>query len=141
VIALQALGLAALVPLLPFTLELLALRRMRVAAFGTLMAIEPAMAAVIGLLLLAQLPALWQIAGITLVVTAGIGAQRTAPAATGKAAASARRPAGPPARKQQAGTDTGHRLHNPPARPPPHPRSRAAPQPCAAQITGMSGGG
>ena len=45
VIALQALGLAALVPLLPFTLELLARRRVRVAAFGTLMALEPAMAA------------------------------------------------------------------------------------------------
>jgi inner membrane transporter RhtA len=97
VIALQALGLAALVPLLPFTLELLALRRMRVAAFGTLMALEPAMATLIGLLLLAQLPAPWQIAGITLVVTAGIGAQRTAPPATVNAAASPRRP---PARRR-----------------------------------------
>jgi inner membrane transporter RhtA len=106
VIALQALGLAALVPLLPFTLELLALRRMRVAAFGTLMALEPAMAAVIGLLLLGQLPAPWQIAGITLVVTAGIGAQWTGPAAMVKAAASASRPAGPPA--LTAGHPTGH---------------------------------
>jgi inner membrane transporter RhtA len=110
VIALQALGLAALVPLLPFTLELLALRRMRVAAFGTLMALEPAMAAVIGLLLLAQRPALWQIAGITLVVTAGIGAQRTRPPATMKAAASASRPAGPPA--LPAGHPTGHPADN-----------------------------
>jgi inner membrane transporter RhtA len=106
VVALQALGLAALVPLLPFTLELLALRRMRVAAFGTLMAIEPAMAAVIGLLLLAQLPAPWQIAGITLVVTAGIGAQRAAPAAMVKAAASASRPAGPSARHSFPATRT-----------------------------------
>ena len=51
-IALQGLGLAALVPLLPFSLELLALRRIRVAAFGTLMALEPGIAVVIGLLLL-----------------------------------------------------------------------------------------
>src|SRR6266568_3544971 len=42
VLAAQGLGLAVLVPLLPFSLELLALRRMMVAAFGTLMALEPA---------------------------------------------------------------------------------------------------
>jgi EamA-like transporter family len=106
VIALQGLGLAALVPLLPFALELLALRRMHVAAFGTLMALEPGIAAVIGLLLLGQLPALWQIAGITLVVTAGIGAQRTGPAATAHAAASASWPAGSPA--LTAGDPSGH---------------------------------
>jgi inner membrane transporter RhtA len=79
-LALQGLGLAVLVPLLPFALELLALRRMAVAAFGTLMALEPGIATVIGLLLLGQLPAGWQIAGVALVVTAGIGAQRAAPA-------------------------------------------------------------
>ena len=68
--------------------------------------LEPAMAAVIGLLLLAQPPALWQIAGITLVVTAGIGAQRTGPPAMVKTAAGASRPAGPPA--LTAGHPTGH---------------------------------
>jgi len=86
-LALQGLGLAALVPLLPFSFELLALRRMSVAAFGTLMALEPAMAAVIGLLLLGQLPAGWQIAGVALVVVAGIGAQRPQRAAVAKRAA------------------------------------------------------
>ena len=65
-----------LVPLLPFSLELMALRRMRVAAFGTLMALEPGIAAVIGLVLLSQLPDGWQAAGVVLVVIAGIGAQR-----------------------------------------------------------------
>jgi inner membrane transporter RhtA len=80
-IALEGLGLAALVPLLPFTLEMLALRRMSVAAFGTLMALEPAIATMIGLVVLRQLPTLWQIAGVALVVTAGIGAQQT-PTAT-----------------------------------------------------------
>ena len=79
-IALQGLGLAVLVPLLPFAFELLALRRMTVAAFGTLMALEPGIATVIGLLVLGQLPASWQIAGVALVVTAGIGAQRAVPA-------------------------------------------------------------
>jgi inner membrane transporter RhtA len=78
-IAMQGLGLAALVPLLPFTLELMALRRMSIAAFGTLMALEPATATIIGLVILGQLPAIWQIAGVALVVTGGIGAQRTRP--------------------------------------------------------------
>lgn len=81
VLAAQGIGLAVLVPLLPFSLELLALRRMRVAAFGTLMALEPGIAVLIGLVVLGQLPAAWQVAGVVLVVTAGIGAQRTAPAA------------------------------------------------------------
>jgi inner membrane transporter RhtA len=69
-------GLAVLVPLLPFSLELMALRRMRVAAFGTLMALEPGIAVVIGMVLLSQLPAAVQIAGVALVVVAGVGAQR-----------------------------------------------------------------
>jgi inner membrane transporter RhtA len=76
VIGLQSVGLAVLVPLLPFSLELMALRRMRMAAFGTLMALEPGIAAVIGLVLLSQLPTSWQIVGIALVVAAGVGAQR-----------------------------------------------------------------
>src|SRR6266851_3952289 len=64
VLAAQGLGLAVLVPLLPFSLELLALRRMRVAAFGTLMALEPGIAVLIGLVVLGQLPAAWQVAGV-----------------------------------------------------------------------------
>ncbi len=80
-IALQGVGLAVLVPLLPFAFELMALRRMTVAAFGTLMALEPGIATVIGLLVLGQLPAVGQIAGVALVVIAGIGAQRAVPAA------------------------------------------------------------
>jgi inner membrane transporter RhtA len=76
-IAAAGVGLAVLVPLLPFSLELMALRRMRVAAFGTLMALEPGIAVVIGLVLLSQTPAPWQIVGVVLVVIAGIGAQRS----------------------------------------------------------------
>jgi inner membrane transporter RhtA len=54
----------------------MALRRMRVAAFGTLMALEPGIAAVIGLVLLSQLPNALQAIGVALVVAAGVGAQR-----------------------------------------------------------------
>ena len=93
VIAAQCLGLAALVPLVPFSLEMLALRRMRIAAFGTLMALEPGIAVVIGLLLLAQLPAAWQVVGVALVVIAGVGAQRTAPPGTAAQTANAGTPA------------------------------------------------
>ncbi len=79
-IALLGLGIAILGPLLPFVLELLALKRMGIAAFGTLMALEPGIATLLGLLVLGQRPAAWQIVGVVLVVVAGIGAQRTAPA-------------------------------------------------------------
>lgn len=74
----QAAGIALLVPLLPYVLELAALRRMALSAFGTLMALEPAIATGFGLLLLAQSPSPAQAAGVALVVAAGIGAQRTA---------------------------------------------------------------
>lgn len=77
--AVEGIGLAILVPVLPFALELLALRRMTVPAFGTLMAVEPAIATTIGLIVLAQAPNLLQAAGVVLVVAAGIGAQRAHP--------------------------------------------------------------
>ena len=80
VIAAAGLGLAVLAPLLPFALEFLALRRMRVAAFGTLMAVEPGIAAALGLIVLGQIPDVLQAAGVVLVVIAGIGAQRSNPA-------------------------------------------------------------
>ncbi|MET3803321.1 inner membrane transporter RhtA [Nakamurella sp. UYEF19] len=75
-VAAQAVGLGILVPLLPFALEMLALRRMAVAAFGTLMALEPGIATVLGLVVLRQAPELLQVIGVVLVMTAGIGAQR-----------------------------------------------------------------
>jgi inner membrane transporter RhtA len=78
-IALQGLGLALLVPLLAFAFEMLALRRMSVTAFGTLMALEPGLGTAFGLLLLAQTPSPVQVVGVALVIAAGIGAQRNAP--------------------------------------------------------------
>jgi inner membrane transporter RhtA len=69
-------GLAILLPVVPFTLELLALRRLDAAAFGTLMSLEPAFALLVGLALLGQVPGLLAVLGIGFVVAAGVGAER-----------------------------------------------------------------
>jgi inner membrane transporter RhtA len=74
---LVGLGLAVLLPVVPFALELLALRRLTTGAFGTLMALEPAFALGIGFLALAQVPNALSVAGVALVVAAGIGAERS----------------------------------------------------------------
>lgn len=74
---LAAAGLALLLPVLPYAFELVALRHMSHTAFGTLMALEPAIGVVLGLLVLHQTLSAVQILGITLVVLAGAGAQRT----------------------------------------------------------------
>ncbi len=74
---LVGLGLALLLPVVPFSLEMYALRRLTTAAFGTLMCLEPALALLAGLVLLGQVPRAWSLAGVAFVVTAGIGAERT----------------------------------------------------------------
>ena len=71
-----AIGLAILLPVLPFALEMTALRHLNPAAFGTLMALEPAIGVVLGLLVLHQHPSASQVIGIALVVLAGAAAQR-----------------------------------------------------------------
>lgn len=71
------LALAAVHPVLPFTLEFLALRRLTATAFGTLMSLEPAIALLAGLLILGQVPGAASAAGVILVVVAGIGATRS----------------------------------------------------------------
>lgn len=73
---LQAAVLALFMPVLPFVLELLALRRMTHTAFGTLMALEPAIGLGYGAFLLEQEPSAGQLVGITLVVVAGAASQR-----------------------------------------------------------------
>ncbi len=72
--ALAAGGIAILIPVLPYVLELSALRRMSTASFGILMSLEPAIAATIGALLLGQHPGVFQIAGFVCVIGASIGA-------------------------------------------------------------------
>jgi inner membrane transporter RhtA len=74
---LAGLGLAILLPVVPFTLELLALRRLTAGAFGTLMSLEPAFALLIGFIALHQTPNLLATLGVGLVVAAGVGAERT----------------------------------------------------------------
>jgi inner membrane transporter RhtA len=76
-ILLIGIGLAILLPVVPFALELLALRRLTTAAFGTLMSLEPAFAMIVGLVMLQQVPGPAGVVGICFVVAAGIGAART----------------------------------------------------------------
>jgi inner membrane transporter RhtA len=76
-VLLIGLGLAVLLPVVPFALELLALRRLTTAAFGTLMSLEPALAMVVGLVVLDQVPPPAAVLGIAVVVAAGVGAARS----------------------------------------------------------------
>lgn len=73
---LAGLGLAVLLPVVPFTLELLALRRLTTSAFGTLMSLEPAFATLVGLVVLGQVPDALAAVGVACVVVAGLGAER-----------------------------------------------------------------
>lgn len=75
-LVLLGLGLAVLLPIVPFSLEMLALRRLTAGAFGTLMALEPAFALGIGFVVLRQQPNLLAVAGVGMVVAAGLGAAR-----------------------------------------------------------------
>jgi inner membrane transporter RhtA len=70
-------GLALMLPVIPFSLEMYALRRLTTAAFGTLMCLEPALAVLAGLALLGQVPQVLSLAGVAFVVTAGLGAERS----------------------------------------------------------------
>jgi inner membrane transporter RhtA len=74
---LLGLGLAVLLPVVPFSLELLALRRLTSAAFGTMMSLEPAIALLVGLVALHQVPGVGALVGVAFVVAAGIGAERS----------------------------------------------------------------
>ncbi len=67
---LKGLGLAVLSSLLPYSLELLALRRLAASVFGILLSLEPAVAAVAGLFVLGQRLDLPQVIGLLLVVLA-----------------------------------------------------------------------
>ena len=71
-----AAALAVLIPVLPYILEMLALRRMTHTAFGTLLAMEPAIGVLLGAIVLRQLPSMLQLAGLLLVIVAGAAAQR-----------------------------------------------------------------
>jgi inner membrane transporter RhtA len=68
--------MAVLLPVIPYILELLALRRLTTATFGILMSLEPALALLVGWLLLDQDSDVAGLLGVAAVVVAGIGAAR-----------------------------------------------------------------
>ncbi|GHB36859.1 membrane protein [Streptomyces viridiviolaceus] len=70
-------GVALLSSVLPYTLELLALRRLPAPTFAILMSLEPALAAAAGFLILDQALSAGQSAAIALVIAASMGAVRT----------------------------------------------------------------
>lgn len=74
----QTMGLAILTPLLPYALEMMALRRLSPATFGILMSVEPGVGALAGYLILHEALSLQQVAGIALVIFAGAGAVMSA---------------------------------------------------------------
>jgi inner membrane transporter RhtA len=68
------LGIAVFSSALPYTLEMVALRRLSTRTFGTLMSFEPAIAAIAGLLLLREHLTLLQYLAIAAIVAASVGA-------------------------------------------------------------------
>lgn len=77
----EVLGLGAAVAVmssvLPYTLELLALRRLPASTFAIMMSLEPAIAAVAGFLVLNQALSVNEALAISLVIAASMGAVRT----------------------------------------------------------------
>jgi inner membrane transporter RhtA len=69
-----AFGVALLSSVVPYSLELEALRRLRAQVFGVLMSIEPAMAALAGFIVIGQDLSAVDVAAILLVVAASAGA-------------------------------------------------------------------
>jgi inner membrane transporter RhtA len=83
----KGLGIAVLSSVLPYSLELAALRHLSARAFGVLLSLEPAAAALAGLLILGQRLHPGQLVGMGLVVLASVlvmgAGQRKDPAASG----------------------------------------------------------
>jgi inner membrane transporter RhtA len=77
----KGLGIALMSSVLPYSLELQALRRMTAQAFGIMLSLEPAVAALAGLLILGQVLSSTQLLGMAFVVVAssvvlGFGARK-----------------------------------------------------------------
>ncbi|MGN6695280.1 MAG: EamA family transporter [Aquihabitans sp.] len=73
------LGMAVLASVVPYSFELRALERMAKRTFSILVALEPAIGALVGVVLLDQHLGAVSLLGVALVVAAGIGATATAP--------------------------------------------------------------
>jgi inner membrane transporter RhtA len=77
-VLLAGVGLALLMPLVPYALELVALRRLPTALFGVIMSLEPALAAVLGFVILGQGLEVAGVVAIALVSVASAGATLSA---------------------------------------------------------------
>ena len=99
---LLALGaaVAVLSSTIPYALELIALRRLRAAAFAILMSLAPATASLAGWLLLGQTLSWLEVAGVALVILASIGAVRSSVRST----------------RHPSGSGPGHGSDEPPTR-------------------------
>jgi len=73
-VVLAGIGLALLIPLVPYVFELVALRRLPTAQFGVIMSLEPAIAALLGLVILDQSLAPAGVIAIAMVSLACAGA-------------------------------------------------------------------
>jgi inner membrane transporter RhtA len=73
------LAMAVLASVVPYSFELRALERMAKRTFSILVALEPAIGALVGAVLLGQHLGVVSLVGVALVVAAGIGATATAP--------------------------------------------------------------
>ncbi|WP_017598418.1 EamA family transporter [Nocardiopsis lucentensis] len=71
------LAVGVLSSVVPYSLELTALRRMPPRVFGVLMSLQPAAAALVGLVLLGELLTVWQWLAVACVIVASVGATRT----------------------------------------------------------------
>ena len=71
------LGVAMLSSLVPYSLEMVALRRLRTAAFGLLMSLEPAVAALAGVLVLSEPLTATLLVALVMVITASVGSTLT----------------------------------------------------------------
>jgi inner membrane transporter RhtA len=78
VVLVEGLGVAVMSSLIPYSLEIEALRRLPAHIFGVLMSLEPAAAAIAGLIILGQVLKANQWAGMALVIIASAGATRYA---------------------------------------------------------------
>ncbi len=63
---------------IPYTVEIAALRRMRASTFGVLMSLEPAIAAIVGFVMLGQVLRVPELAAIAMVAVASAGASLSA---------------------------------------------------------------
>jgi inner membrane transporter RhtA len=70
---------------LPYSLEMVALRRMPAQGFSILMSVEPAIGALAAFIILGELLSIWQWLAIVLIIVASIGSSATNTSATNKA--------------------------------------------------------